>query len=138
MKQANGFSLIELIAVIVILGVIAAIAVPRFVDLSGTAKEATAKSLAGNLGSGSAINFVAHIGALEDLPGLISPVPIEQCSDAQQLLEFGLPTGYDLEASEGASETVANMQTTSCDVFNETDTDRRASFILHGVSFSAP
>jgi MSHA pilin protein MshA len=61
MKQAQrGFTLIELVMVIVILGVLAAVAIPKFVDLKGDAQAAAVLGVAGALASGSVINYAAY------------------------------------------------------------------------------
>ncbi len=45
-KKQKGFTLIELIIVLVLLGIVAAIAIPKYLDLTSQAKE---KALKGNL-----------------------------------------------------------------------------------------
>ena len=54
MKTNNnkGFTLIELIMVIVILGILAAVAVPKFFDLTAQAQIKNKKSIVGNIKSG--------------------------------------------------------------------------------------
>src|SRR4030042_704680 len=52
-----GFTLIELIMVIVILGILAAVAIPKFVDLTGEAKNAATKGGLGAIRSAVAIEY---------------------------------------------------------------------------------
>ena len=52
-KQQRGFTLIELVVVIVILGILAAFAVPRFMGMQGDARAAVVKSMAGSLRASS-------------------------------------------------------------------------------------
>ena len=45
MKKSQGFTLIELVVVIIILGVLAVVAAPKFINLQGDARAATLKGL---------------------------------------------------------------------------------------------
>ena len=60
-SKQKGFTLIELVVVIVILGILAATAVPKFIDLSGDARTSVMKGVQGSINS--AVNL-AHAKAL--------------------------------------------------------------------------
>jgi len=57
----KGFTLIELVVVIVILGILAAVAVPKFIDMQGDARESAVGGLYGAVQSATAL---AHAQAL--------------------------------------------------------------------------
>lgn len=69
----SGFTLIELIVVIVILGILAATALPRFVGLQGDARLAKAQAILGSVRSAAALAHAASLA--RSLPA--TPVSME-------------------------------------------------------------
>jgi MSHA pilin protein MshA len=55
-RKQRGFTLIELVVVITILGILAAFAVPRFASLEVQARSASVQALAGSVRSGAALS----------------------------------------------------------------------------------
>jgi MSHA pilin protein MshA len=62
-RNQKGFTIIELVVVIVILGILAAVAFPKFQDLSGDAKQAVVNGAKAALVSAAVISYAKNQGS---------------------------------------------------------------------------
>lgn len=112
MKKQNGFTLIELIMVIVILGVLSAFALPRFADFGQQARVASLNALAGAIRSAANIAHAQQLansgalGAVVNLEGLdITMVNGYPTADADGITAAAQVAGDYAISTGGAAQT---------------------------------
>lgn len=81
-RNEKGFTLIELIVVIVIIGILAAVAIPKFVGMTGKARDAALKGFMGSLRDAAVLTHGKWLasGGTEDNVTLEDGTVVTMCS----------------------------------------------------------
>ena len=74
MKNQGGFTLIELVVVFVILGILAATAIPRFTTVTNQSRTAVADGITGAIQSAAVISYAANSGAASTAQAIVAEV----------------------------------------------------------------
>lgn len=122
-RRLPGFTLIELVIVIILLSVLSVTALPRFIDLQDDARAAAVQGVVGAINAASAINYGAYqlsAGRAQQLSSTTS------CKDlitgSAGLTGQSLPTTVQIVSEAICGGTLSSGVTVSCRIQDKTKT----------------
>ncbi|OYT86614.1 MAG: prepilin-type cleavage/methylation domain-containing protein [Burkholderiales bacterium PBB6] len=127
LRPQSGFTLIELVMVIVILAVLAAVAIPKFVDLGADAKTAALAGVAGSLTSAASVNYAAR------KVNINNGVVVTDCDHVKNALQGGVPNGYNITPRTITAGEITAATAIACSV-TQTSTGVIATFTAVGIN----
>ncbi|MGI5310589.1 prepilin-type N-terminal cleavage/methylation domain-containing protein [Rheinheimera sp. WS51] len=115
MRKQTGFTLIEIVIVIIILGLLAATALPRFLDVTDDAEKASLDGIAG--GFASAVGLVRAQWEVEGRPGqgtVKATVNYDGISVGVDGGDASRSGGYPTNNGASGNTTIANVNDAAC------------------------
>jgi MSHA pilin protein MshA len=119
--RERGLSIVEIVITLIVLAILAATAIPSFVEKDVEMHRSAVNGVAGSLGSASAINYAVR--SIKSSNG----IAVANCVDIAAALESSLPSEYTI-----TSAPISPGATQQCTVKHRNG--ERAEFTGHGIS----
>ncbi len=135
-KVQKGFTLIELIVVIVLLGILGVTALGKFQDLSGDARTAAVNGVASEISGAAAVNYAASVldGADVSVGSSGTDIVADGSADACLVANLGdllssgtIPTNYETTPNTSADCSTGAGTAYQCIITDKKDTSATAT-----------